>query len=861
MSTKLRDFISAVRQCKSSSEEAALVAKESAAIRTAFKDEASPYRHRNVAKLLLISMLGYQVHFGQIECIKLIASNHFLEKRLGYIAMGILLDQSSDVLMLATNTIRNDLSSGNQYIISAALTALGNVGTTEMVETVSREIDDFISGTNPSLKKRSIALAIKMVNNNPDAGAKYISKIPGLLTDYNHSITQGATALVETLLRTNAIEHGPKIIECVPTLCNYIQEMIAGSPSLVGSVKALAAHQAGGGVSRPYGYRGGAAASLEYEFNGVNDPFLQSRIVRVLRVLIEVCGGQMVDSDALVKIIDVAKYLLLPAENYRNGGLSIVYEAVKLAFALCHLMKIHGGGLSTSSSGDTTASQTLSSDSTFGVKDNCLYLQRLALDWLDHFVAQKDTTVKYVGLSVLIEIASVFPELVKKYATTVQEALSQGDTSIQMKAVTLLAMLTDRERAVETTSELLNFLLVVTDPLPVRAPSTLPLGKDVSFAEGTTIVVSNTNAPAHSAQVAESQSKAALVKLVIEKVEYVMENFAVSRSWQLDSMIRLCCLAGNVISNHTKQKIAMSLVEAPELRKQALERLAVTLQENVFQVALAEIAIWCFGEFLGHHDSVSLTSATAPKIPDPVPSGKGMSILDDLLDDPTPKASDSPPTEAVKVTDVMEADSLLSGADTPSPVDGPLNPRRAMDLILHVGRLYGLLPSDQASQFPHIKPQRALTLIQNSRAAGICGPVDGSQDCLKKTPDPSTHITKAGHFEMHPQATMPPQARKALRDSSLPSLIVMAAAKLVAVDPSLRRDVLAMYDNLEESCVEFEITLRLEELRVLLSAEVFEKSGLAILRSRPEMTAKITSPAITASSKTLESQSSLISVL
>ena len=37
-------------------------------------DTDSFTRHHNVAKLLYIHMLGYPAHFGQIECLKLVAS-------------------------------------------------------------------------------------------------------------------------------------------------------------------------------------------------------------------------------------------------------------------------------------------------------------------------------------------------------------------------------------------------------------------------------------------------------------------------------------------------------------------------------------------------------------------------------------------------------------------------------------------------------------------------------------------------------------------------------------------------------------------------------------------------------------------
>ena len=64
-----------------------VVAQELALIRTAFKDEDAVYRHRNVAKLIYISMLGYPSHFGQLETLKLIASPKFSDKRIGCVAL------------------------------------------------------------------------------------------------------------------------------------------------------------------------------------------------------------------------------------------------------------------------------------------------------------------------------------------------------------------------------------------------------------------------------------------------------------------------------------------------------------------------------------------------------------------------------------------------------------------------------------------------------------------------------------------------------------------------------------------------------------------------------------------------------
>lgn len=390
----LKSFIKSVRAAKTLKDERTVIQKQSAKIRSAFRDEKTTAKDRreNIAKLLYLFTLGEKTHFGQVECVKLLASPHFMDKRLGYLGTMLLLDENQEVLMLVTNSIDNDLKHPNQYVICLALTTLANIASVSMSRDLFQRVETLMNSSNPYIKKKATLCALRILRKVPDYEEVFIDSAKTLLNDTNHGVLLSAACLV-----TDMIDNNPELVdqfeECLPVILSKLKQLSST------------------------GY------SPEYDVGGIFDPFLQCKLIRLLRAI-----GQD-NEDLSEKMSDILAVIATNTDNSKNVGNAVLYECVLTIFGI-------ETGPPLSDSG----------------------LRVLGVNILAKFLTTKNMNTRYSALNTLLRVVELEPTAVQRHRQTILDCVYDPDISIRRRALDLSYVLITADNVRLMVKELLVVL-------------------------------------------------------------------------------------------------------------------------------------------------------------------------------------------------------------------------------------------------------------------------------------------------------------------------------------------------------------------------------------------------------------------
>lgn len=287
------------------------------------------------------------------------------------------------------------MNHSNQYIVGLALCTLANIASVEMSRDLFPEIETLMSTANPYIRRKAALCAMRICRKVPDLQEHFLEKAATLLSDRNHGVLLCGLTLVTSLCEADEAEGGEEGI---------VEKFRPFSGGLVRTLKALSSS----------GY------APEHDVTGITDPFLQVRILQLLRVL-----GRG-DAQTSEQINDILAQVATNTDSSKNVGNSILYEAVLTIL-------------------------DIEADSGLRV---------LGVNILGKFLSNRDNNIRYVALNTLIKVVAVEPNAVQRHRNTILECLRDPDISIRRRALDLSFTLINEGNVRLLIRELLAFLEV-----------------------------------------------------------------------------------------------------------------------------------------------------------------------------------------------------------------------------------------------------------------------------------------------------------------------------------------------------------------------------------------------------------------
>ena len=309
--------------------------------------------------------------------------------------------------------VTSDLGHSNQYIVGLALCTLGNIASVEMSRDLFPEIENLISTANPYIRRKAALCAMRICRKVPDLQEHFVEKASQLLSDRNHGVLLSGLTLVVSLCEADEAEGGDEGI---------IEKFRQFVPVLVRTLKGLASS----------GY------APEHDVTGITDPFLQVKILRLLRVL---ARG---DTQVTEQINDILAQVATNTDSSKNVGNSILYEAVLTILDI----EADAG------------------------------LRVLGVNILGKFLSNRDNNIRYVALNTLVKVVAIDTNAVQRHRNTILECLRDPDISIRRRALDLSFTLINDSNVRVLIRELLAFLEVADNEFKTTMTTQIGVAAD-----------------------------------------------------------------------------------------------------------------------------------------------------------------------------------------------------------------------------------------------------------------------------------------------------------------------------------------------------------------------------------------------
>jgi len=413
----LSEYINEIRKAKTKESLHSAISKEMANIRSLPKEQNTiEVKYINLKKCIYTRILSEneELSFIYMTCIDLLASPEFKYKKLAYLGLTIFFDENSELLMLTVNVIKKDLSNENEFIVITALNAISILYSDYLIPQILSDVLNLIESKKIKIKKRAINTMIHIYKKSSDK------------TDYTNTLIE---SLNKILIDNKEKEHG--VLLSVIQLYNEIAKSekieIKNFNKLIKTLIEILNNL----------LNGLDTSETQYEIEGIYDPFLQVKIIELLRNLMKYHDKNFKESNQLNNIL---ASISTNTDFQTNAGKSILYEVVLTIISISLNEELNDIGVNIIFK--------------FLKIENDMNYKKIALSLLNEVSQNKDYINKYLKKN--NDICNALLYNIKNYDSNIN--INEND--FISKYFTLLFKLVDNSNIKIIIKETINFILV-----------------------------------------------------------------------------------------------------------------------------------------------------------------------------------------------------------------------------------------------------------------------------------------------------------------------------------------------------------------------------------------------------------------
>ncbi|XP_078386348.1 AP-4 complex subunit epsilon-1 isoform X1 [Cetorhinus maximus] len=247
-----------------------------------------------LVRLIYCEMLGYEASFGYIHAIKLAQQGSLMEKRVGYLAVSLFLNESHELLLLLVNTVLKDLQSTNLLEVCMALTVASQLFPPDMIPAVLPLVEEKLQHSKEIIRRKAVLTLYKFYLIAPNQVQHIHDKFRKALCDRDPGVMAASLHIYLLLIKENP----------------------GGYKDLTGSFVTILKQVVGGKLA------------VDFNYHSVPAPWLQIQLLRILRLLGK---DDQITSELMYDVLDES---LRRAEINHNITYAILFECIQTVYTI-----------------------------------------------------------------------------------------------------------------------------------------------------------------------------------------------------------------------------------------------------------------------------------------------------------------------------------------------------------------------------------------------------------------------------------------------------------------------------------------------------------------------------------------------